>query len=216
MLCIECYRPEELQLLDSGSTHKRRRSNSFTKKTRKFSDGKNDMELPLVERRSMKKNRDMKASVARKLSKKNDNPYLNAARNLEAEIDNRVSKAIILNEREPKASIIMTERDFFDAKSIINDIPSNQQITPVNVMQKGKIDFGGELHETRPQSNTIVNKDSYQERSLTKLPTEEPGVEAVEKWQPMFYENRPTESIFKETTKEQEERVRRQSPFGHL
>jgi hypothetical protein len=60
------------------------------------------MELPLMERMSMKKARgDNKSSSIRKFSKKQagDNPYLNAARNLEAEIDNRVSKAIILNER---------------------------------------------------------------------------------------------------------------------
>lgn len=51
----------------------------------------------------------MKESIARKVSKKHvnegDNPYLNAAKNLEIEIDNRASRAIILNEREPKQSI---------------------------------------------------------------------------------------------------------------
>lgn len=71
----------------------------------------------------------MKQSVARKVSKKNaptDNPYMNAAKNLEIEIDNRASRAIILNEREPKQSIQLTERDFFDATSKADDIPSNQ------------------------------------------------------------------------------------------
>lgn len=132
MLCIECYRPEELQLLENGKHEStRRRSNSFgTKKPRKFSAGMEDMELPLMDRPSMKKSKvdQMKNSVARKVSKKNEenNPYLSAARNLEIEIDNRASKAIILNEREPKQSIMVTERDFFDAESKIDDIPSNQ------------------------------------------------------------------------------------------
>jgi len=58
MLCIECYRPEELVLLDNRKNAERRRSNSFgNKKPRKFSAGKDEMELPLMDRPSLKMSR---------------------------------------------------------------------------------------------------------------------------------------------------------------
>jgi len=51
---------------------------------------------------------------------------------LEKEIEDRASKAIVLNDYG-RNSIAATDRDFFDASSKIDnqDIPSNQQQAPL-------------------------------------------------------------------------------------
>ena len=91
------------------------------------------MELPLLDKESVKNSKASMMSKNRKKSTKHSqappvNPYLEATKELEREIENRASKAIILNEK-PRDSITVTERDFFDATSKpgMIDIPSNQQ-----------------------------------------------------------------------------------------
>lgn len=89
------------------------------------------MELPLLDKETVKMSKG--SIMSRKKSTKHShappaNPYLEATRELEREIENRASKAIILNEQH-RESIAITDRDFFDATSKpgMIDIPSNQQ-----------------------------------------------------------------------------------------
>lgn len=98
MLCIECFRPEELQLLDTDYEQTRRRSNSLHH--RKSEIAPDEMELPLLDKESVKMSKG--SIMSRKKSTKHSaapavNPYLEATRELEREIENRASKAIILN-----------------------------------------------------------------------------------------------------------------------
>jgi len=54
MLCLECYRPEELQLL--GNREEKRISSSFSSK-RSMRKGSEDMELPLLHKGSVKRSK---------------------------------------------------------------------------------------------------------------------------------------------------------------
>jgi phosphatidylinositol 4-kinase len=87
--------------------------------------------------------------------------------------------------------------------------------------------------ETRPKSNTMnfnnknmgvsrqteesKARDSYHDRSLAKLPHHESGaVKETGLDNDQMFEERPEGSIFKETSLEQDARIKKNSPFGHL